>query len=347
MRALPPKRGLSVMDIKGSHRPLPAIIRRTGGRPCVTRKLLPSLRAFSPAMLVAERRSAGDVYKYVDERGNTLYTDKPIPGAVLVSTGAQRPPEVARAHAAPRSRPPATASSPQATSASRTARTMRASPRHVAKDLEAHAPSAARQARENYSSRSTRSASTARSRMASATISTTPSSTKQRIDSPRPSKPSAAPKAERARKLKLRSDAHERRPLDGVFFVALAPDNPRLCCASALQVSAPWVLPWRKISTRRACCRPSGTARRQGHGACRRARLSPAPAIARGFRRGSSTSSSSASPPMRTCARSSKRWRPACGRARWSSTAPRSAPTPRAGRELPRRTRRRRSSMRP
>jgi hypothetical protein len=39
---------------------------------------------------------AGDVYKYVDERGNTLYTDKPIPGAVLVSTGTQRPPEVAQ-----------------------------------------------------------------------------------------------------------------------------------------------------------------------------------------------------------------------------------------------------------
>ena len=39
---------------------------------------------------------AGDVYKYVDERGTTLYTDKPIPGAVLVSTGSQRPPEVAQ-----------------------------------------------------------------------------------------------------------------------------------------------------------------------------------------------------------------------------------------------------------
>ena len=43
---------------------------------------------------------AGDVYKYVDERGATLYTDKPIPGAVLVSTGAQRPPEVAQRNAA-------------------------------------------------------------------------------------------------------------------------------------------------------------------------------------------------------------------------------------------------------
>src|SRR5688572_16246358 len=44
---------------------------------------------------------AGDVYKYVDERGTTLYTDKPLPGAVLVSAGSQRPPEVAqRAQAA-------------------------------------------------------------------------------------------------------------------------------------------------------------------------------------------------------------------------------------------------------
>ena len=34
---------------------------------------------------------AGDVYKYVDERGQTLYTDKPIPGAVRVSSTAPRP----------------------------------------------------------------------------------------------------------------------------------------------------------------------------------------------------------------------------------------------------------------
>jgi alkylation response protein AidB-like acyl-CoA dehydrogenase len=39
---------------------------------------------------------AGDVYKYVDERGMTMYTDKPIPGAVLVSTGSQRPADVAQ-----------------------------------------------------------------------------------------------------------------------------------------------------------------------------------------------------------------------------------------------------------
>ena len=39
---------------------------------------------------------AGDVYKFVDDHGTTLYTDKPIPGAVLVSTGSQRPAEVAQ-----------------------------------------------------------------------------------------------------------------------------------------------------------------------------------------------------------------------------------------------------------
>jgi hypothetical protein len=39
---------------------------------------------------------AGDVYKYVDDHGTTLYTDKPIPGAVLVSTGSQRPHDVAQ-----------------------------------------------------------------------------------------------------------------------------------------------------------------------------------------------------------------------------------------------------------
>lgn len=43
---------------------------------------------------------AGDVYKYVDERGQTLYTDKPIPGAIKVASGTPRPPEAAsRAYA--------------------------------------------------------------------------------------------------------------------------------------------------------------------------------------------------------------------------------------------------------
>ena len=45
-------------------------------------------------VLISAAAQAGDVYKSVDERGNTLYTDKPIPGAVRVATGSQRPPEV-------------------------------------------------------------------------------------------------------------------------------------------------------------------------------------------------------------------------------------------------------------
>jgi hypothetical protein len=48
------------------------------------------------ALIQVESAQAGDVYRYVDERGTTLYTDKPMPGAVLVSAGAQRPPEVAQ-----------------------------------------------------------------------------------------------------------------------------------------------------------------------------------------------------------------------------------------------------------
>ena len=47
------------------------------------------------ALVQSELAQAGDVYKYVDEHGTTLYTDKPIPGAVLVSTGSQRPPDAA------------------------------------------------------------------------------------------------------------------------------------------------------------------------------------------------------------------------------------------------------------
>jgi hypothetical protein len=46
------------------------------------------------ALVHIESAQAGDVYKYVDERGTTLYTDKPVPGAVRVSSGTQRPPEV-------------------------------------------------------------------------------------------------------------------------------------------------------------------------------------------------------------------------------------------------------------
>ena len=55
----------------------------------------PTILVLVAAVLTCAIAQAGDVYKYVDERGQTMYTDKPIPGATRVSTGTQRPPEVA------------------------------------------------------------------------------------------------------------------------------------------------------------------------------------------------------------------------------------------------------------
>jgi hypothetical protein len=92
---------------------------------------------------------AGDVYKYVDERGTTLYTDKPIPGAVLVSTGAQRPAEVTqRMSAANTSATNAqlTASNQRIASAQTDSRVAAT----VAKDLEVSRAERCKKAREVY-----------------------------------------------------------------------------------------------------------------------------------------------------------------------------------------------------
>jgi hypothetical protein len=54
--------------------------------------------------VLSNATQAGDVYKYVDEKGNTLYTDRPMPGAVRISSSAVRPPDVAaRSYAAQQS----------------------------------------------------------------------------------------------------------------------------------------------------------------------------------------------------------------------------------------------------
>jgi len=100
-------------------------------------------------VLLGAAAQAGDVYKYVDDRGNTLYTDKPIPGAVRVATGSQRPPEVAQqAYAtqqAANNRNLADSNQRLATAQSdqRVAAT-------VAKDLEATRAERCKQARANY-----------------------------------------------------------------------------------------------------------------------------------------------------------------------------------------------------
>ena len=92
---------------------------------------------------------AGDVYKYVDDHGTTLYTDKPIPGAVLVSTGSQRPPEVAQRNYAATQ---AATNSQLSASNQRIAESKDNSrlAANVAKDLEASRAERCKKARENY-----------------------------------------------------------------------------------------------------------------------------------------------------------------------------------------------------
>jgi hypothetical protein len=100
-------------------------------------------------VLLSAAAQAGDVYKYVDSRGNTLYTDKPIPGAVRVATGAQRPAEVSQQAyasqqaASNRSLADSNQRIADAQSDQRIAAT-------VAKDLEATRGARCKQARENY-----------------------------------------------------------------------------------------------------------------------------------------------------------------------------------------------------
>jgi hypothetical protein len=100
-------------------------------------------------VLLSVAAQAGDVYKYVDDRGNTLYTDKPIPGAVRVATGAQRPPEVSeRAYASQQA-----ASSRTLTDSNQRIATAQSDQRlasTVAKDLEATRAARCKQARADY-----------------------------------------------------------------------------------------------------------------------------------------------------------------------------------------------------
>ncbi|HYJ39845.1 MAG TPA: DUF4124 domain-containing protein [Steroidobacteraceae bacterium] len=94
---------------------------------------------------------AGDVYKYVDERGTTLYTDKPIPGAILVSTGSQRPPEVAQRNYAANqaaTNSQLNASNQRITDSQDNSRVAAT----VAKDLEASRAERCKKARETYNS---------------------------------------------------------------------------------------------------------------------------------------------------------------------------------------------------
>lgn len=100
-------------------------------------------------VLVCSAAQAGDVYKYVDDHGTTLYTDKPIPGAVLVSTGSQRPREVTeRSYAANQA-----ATNAQLNASNQRIADSQDNSRiaaNVAKDLEASRAERCKKARESY-----------------------------------------------------------------------------------------------------------------------------------------------------------------------------------------------------
>jgi hypothetical protein len=100
-------------------------------------------------VLLSASAQAGDVYKYVDDRGNTLYTDKPIPGAVRVASGTQRPAEVSQqAYATQQAAKNRTLSdSNQRISDAQSDQRIAAT---VAKDLEASRAERCKQARTHY-----------------------------------------------------------------------------------------------------------------------------------------------------------------------------------------------------
>jgi hypothetical protein len=100
-------------------------------------------------VVLSAAAQAGDVYKYVDDRGNTLYTDKPIPGAVRVATGAQRPAEATQqAYASQQAASNRSlADSNQRISNAQSDQRIAAT---VAKDLEATRSARCKQAREHY-----------------------------------------------------------------------------------------------------------------------------------------------------------------------------------------------------
>lgn len=109
----------------------------------------PRVLVFVAAVLTCALAQAGDVYKYVDEQGRTMYTDKPIPGAIRVSTGSQRPPEAtARAYATQQ----ASQNSQLAASTQRIAEQQNDSriAANVAKDLEATRAERCKKARAAY-----------------------------------------------------------------------------------------------------------------------------------------------------------------------------------------------------
>jgi len=108
-----------------------------------------TILAVIAGVLVCTAVQAGDVYKYTDERGNTMYTDRPMPGAIRVSSAVQRPTEVTeRNNAAQQS-----ANNQQIAATNQRVAQGEADQRaaaQVAKDLQASRAERCKQARDNY-----------------------------------------------------------------------------------------------------------------------------------------------------------------------------------------------------
>jgi Domain of unknown function (DUF4124) len=100
--------------------------------------------------LLCEAAQAGDVYKYVDDRGVTLYTDRPMPGAEKVSSGttSRSPVATERGRAAQQ-----TATNQQLTASNQRIAQTQSDSRAaatVARDLEATRADRCKKAREDY-----------------------------------------------------------------------------------------------------------------------------------------------------------------------------------------------------
>ena len=100
-------------------------------------------------VLVCTAVQAGDVYKYTDERGNTMYTDRPMPGAIRVSSAVQRPAEVTERNSSAQR----AADNQQLAASNQRVAQGQADSRaaaQVAKDLEATRAARCKEARDNY-----------------------------------------------------------------------------------------------------------------------------------------------------------------------------------------------------
>jgi hypothetical protein len=97
------------------------------------------------ALVATAAVQAGNVYRYVDERGETHYTDRPVPGAVLVRTTDPRPPAVQQSVQTAQAR-----SNSNVSQALADKQTNQRIQQTVAKDLQATRAERCKKAREEY-----------------------------------------------------------------------------------------------------------------------------------------------------------------------------------------------------